>query len=325
MLLLRFLACVAAVWVLAGSLGPKPEASTAGTRTPFQAGPQTTLPKVPRLVAIGDLHADVDAARRALRLAGAINERDAWIGGSLTIVQTGDLIGRGVEDREILDFMLDLKTRAKAAGGTVHLLIGNHEVFAARPDHRWVDPGAFAAFESIPGLNLRLPQLAPLPEPERARFAALMPGGRYAKLLAEHPTLLRVGDTIFAHGGVLPMWARYGVERINTEVREWLSGRGPEPAPTQGLDDGSADDGVMWSRHFAVDTFPLTCTVLKESLSILGARRMVVAHTRQPAITPRCQDQVWAIDVGMSRYYGGDVQVLEIIDDKQVRAIPPRK
>jgi len=120
------------------------------------------------------------------------------------------------------------------------------------------------------------------------------------------------------------MWARYGVDRINTEVREWLSGRTPEPAPTQGLDDGSADDGVMWSRHFAVDNFELACAVLKESLSILGARRMVVAHTRQPVITSRCQDQVWAIDVGMSRYYGGDVQVLEIIDDKQVRAIPPR-
>ena len=291
------------------------------TQPPLGAGAQP--PRVARLVAIGDLHADVDGARRAFRLAGAIDERDAWIGGNLVVVQTGDFIGRGSEDRAMLDFLLDLQARAKAAGGTLHLLIGNHEVFAARLDHRWVHPDAFAAFNDIPGLDLRQKALAGLPPGERARGAALMPGGRYARQLAAFPTVLRVGDTIFAHGGVLPMWAKHGIDRINTEVREWLMGRTAEPASAQGLDDGSADDGVMWSRHFAVDEFVQACAVLKESLSILRAKRMVVAHTRQPTITSRCQDQVWAIDVGISRYYGGDLQVLEIVDDRQVRIVSP--
>ena len=102
-----------------------------------------------------------------------------------------------------------------------------------------------------------------------------------------------------------------------------LAGRTAEPASAQGLDDGSADDGVMWSRHFAVDEFVQACAVLKESLSILRAKRMVVAHTRQPTITSRCQDQVWAIDVGISRYYGGDLLVLEIVDARQVRIVSP--
>jgi hypothetical protein len=277
------------------------------------------------LVAIGDLHADLDAARRAFRLAGAIDDKDAWIGGSLVVVQTGDFIGRSSDDRAMLEFMLDLHARAKAAGGALHILIGNHEVFAARLDHRWVHPDAFAAFTTLPGLNLRHPALTALPASERARGAALMPAGPYARQLAAFPAVLRVGDTIFAHGGVLPMWARHGIDRINTDVREWLSGRTAEPASTQGLDDGSADDGVMWSRHFAVDEFAQACAVLKESLSILGARRMVVAHTRQPAITARCEEQVWAIDVGMSRYYGGGLQVLEITNDQQVRVIQGKR
>jgi len=277
-----------------------------------------------RLVAIGDLHADIEAARRAFRLAGATDDRDAWIGGNLVIVQMGDLIGRGKDDREVLDFVIDLQTRARAAGGTLHVLLGNHEVFAARPDHRWVDPDAFAAFAGIAGLNLRHPSLIDLPPGERARAAALMPGGVYSKHLSTFPAVLRVGDTVFAHAGVLPMWARYGIDRINAEVREWLTGRTSEPPATLGLDDGSLDDGVMWSRHFAAAPDEVACALLKESLSILGARRMVVAHTVRPEIRSRCDEQVWMIDVGISRYYGGELQALEIVNDRQTRIISAR-
>jgi hypothetical protein len=272
-------------------------------------------------VAIGDLHADIDAARKAFQLAGATDAAGAWIGGDLTVVQMGDVIGRGSDDLAVVDFVLDVRAKAKAAGGVVHVLIGNHEVFAARPDHRWVNPDAFAAFDALPGLNLRHPRLARVPSNERARSAAFMPGGPYALQLVAFPAVLRVGDTIFAHGGVTPQWARYGIAAINNDVRAWLLGRTDEPLATQGLDDGSADDGVMWSRHFVAAPEEEGCAMLKESLSILGARRMVVAHTVRPTIVPRCQEQVWPIDVGISRYYGGALQVLEIIDDRQIRVI----
>src|SRR5580700_4901918 len=56
-----------------------------------------------RIVAIGDLHGDLDHARRALRLAGAIDVQDQWTGGRLVVVQTGDEIDRGDDDRSILD------------------------------------------------------------------------------------------------------------------------------------------------------------------------------------------------------------------------------
>jgi len=275
----------------------------------------------PRLVAIGDLHADLENARRAFRLAGAIDERDAWIGGPLVVVQMGDLIGRGFEDRAVLDFVIALREKARAGGGTLHVLLGNHEVFAARPDHRWVDSRAFAGFAGIAGLKFEDPRVAALPPIERARFAALMPGGVYARQIASFPPVLQLGDTVFAHGGVLPLWARHGVERLNRNVRAWLTGAADEPAATLGLDDGSADDGVMWSRHFAAAPEPLACALADESLSLLRARRMVVAHTVLPRITSRCDGRIWAIDVGISRYYGGDLQVLEIVDGKDVRIL----
>jgi hypothetical protein len=42
--------------------------------------------------------------------------------------------------------------------------------------------------------------------------------------MGEFPAVLRIGDTIFAHGGVTPYWAGYGIDRINEEVGLWFAG-----------------------------------------------------------------------------------------------------
>jgi hypothetical protein len=273
-----------------------------------------------RVVAIGDIHADMDALRRALRVAGAVDARDEWIGGSLTVVQLGDLIGRSDDEKQVLDYFFELQRRARKAGGTVHALIGNHEVFGGRLDNQAVGPNPFSAWEQLGGLKRDDPRLRHLPQHARARGAALMPGGPYALQIAELPVVLKIGGTVFAHGGIVPRWARYGVDRINREVRDWLRGTGDEPDSTLGVDDG---DRVMWTRQFSSSVTPADCDVLAESLKLLGARRMVVAHTVHEEITPRCDERVWAIDVGMSRAYGGRVAVLEIVDDSKLRVLRP--
>jgi len=278
-------------------------------------------PNTQRLVAIGDIHADINVARNVFRLAGATDENGNWIGGDLVVVQTGDLIGRSYEDREVLDFLIAMRDKAEAAGGKVHILVGNHEVFGARIELGWVSEEAYAAFDNIPDLDLDSPRLADLPESQRARSAALMPGGHYAKRMAEFPAVLKLGDTIFAHGGVTPHWANYGIDKINDGVSLWFSGQSDEPVSAQGVDAGNDDDSVMMSRHFSDGVGEDDCAMLEESLAILGAKRMVVAHTVHESITSYCNEQVWAIDAGMSRFYGGDVQVLEIINGNEVSVI----
>ena len=273
-----------------------------------------------RIVAIGDIHADIDAMRKAFRTAGAINTRDEWIGGTLTVVQLGDLIGRSDDEKEVLDYFFDLQRRARKAGGTVHALIGNHEVMGGRLDNQAVGPNPFPAWEQLSGLRRDDPRLRHLPPHARARGAALMPGGPYARQIAELPVVLKLGGTVFVHGGVVPRWARYGIDRINREVRDWLRGDTEEPDSAQGVDDG---DRVMWTRQFSSAVTNMDCALLEESLKILGARRMIVAHTVHEEITPRCNERVWATDVGMSRAYGGRVEVLEIVDDSKLRILRP--
>ena len=55
------------------------------------------------------------------------------------------------------------------------------------------------------------------------------------------------------------------------------------------------------------------CALLGRALDALGARRMVVGHTVQKGgISSACGERVYRIDVGLSRFYGGPIQILQI-------------
>jgi hypothetical protein len=304
-----------------GTDGAAPDGGSVELSLPSPlALPDTVLPARPRVVAIGDLHADIGSTRAAFRLAGATNANGTWIGGGLTVVQLGDMIGRSDDERQVLDFLFNVRGQAQAAGGAVHLLIGNHEVMGARVDNQAVGLNPFPGYEDLVGLDLADPRLGYLAAAHKKRGAALMAGGPYAKRFATLPTVIKLGETVFVHGGVVPRWARYGIDKINAEVSHWLFGDTPEPASSLGVDDG---DCVMWTRQFSSAVDPADCATLSESLALLGAKRMIVAHTVQAAITGYCDNKVWAVDVGMSRHYGGPIQVLEIVNDETLTVLRP--
>ena len=294
--------------------GPEPAAKPepAAALTPGELpAPGLRLPAPARLVAIGDLHGDLAATRAALRLAGAIDDDDRWIGGELVVVQTGDQLDRGDDEQAILELLARLQHAAKAAGGALHLLNGNHEFMNALADLRYVTPGGLADFRDAPGADPDDPDLATvmtkIPEPARARLAAFLPGRPWARELAKRNVVQIVGDSVFVHAGVLPAWAGQ-VEDINRDARSWLAG--DRPHPPEAIIDPT---GPVWSRHYSADPDAGDCEQLGEALETLGATRMVVGHTVHTAgIQSACDERVWMIDVGMARHYGGPVQVLEI-------------
>lgn len=268
-----------------------------------------------RIVAIGDLHGDLAATRAALRLAGAIDSQDRWIGGSLIVVQTGDQLDRGDGELQILQLLERLQDEAEKQGGRLYVLNGNHEIMNVQGDLRYVTQAGFQEFKSLPSLPLERPELKQVPEFARARAAAFLPGEIYAQKLAQRPTVLQLGGNVFAHGGILPAHAEMGIEKINRAYSQWLSGQTAElPALLKN------DDSPIWTRAYSLRDRPADCEQLRQSLDRLKAQRMVVSHTVHPEINSACNGQVWRIDVGLSRYYGGSVQVLEI-QDQQVRVL----
>lgn len=266
------------------------------------------FPAPARLVAIGDLHGDVAAAERALRLGGAIDAGGRWIGGRLVVVQTGDRLDRGDDELALLDLFDRVTAEAAAAGGAVHVLNGNHEFMNVQGKMRYVTPAGFAAFRGMPGLDLRRPGLAEHPEAERPRRAAFSPGGPFAMRLARHDVVAVIGDTVFVHGGVLPPAVVYGLARLNRESRAWLRGELAEPPEIL-----LSRFGPVWSRQYSDEPDQSDCALLARSLRMIGASRMVVGHTIQEGgINAKCGGLVWCIDVGLASCFGGPTQAIEI-------------
>jgi hypothetical protein len=251
------------------------------------------LPAPPRLVAIGDVHGDYEATRAVLRLVGATDAGDRWIGKELVVVQTGDQLDRGDGERQILELLERLQAEARAAGGALHVLNGNHELMNAAGDLRYVTAGGFLDFAEVPGVDVADPRAASVPPAMRARLLAFAPGGPYARKLATRPVVLVVGDSVFAHGGVLPAHAG----EISPDVLQ-------------------GDESPVWTRRFCEDPGPDDCAVADETLGLLGVKRMVVGHTvHKDGIVRNCDGKVWCIDVGMASYYGGHPEALEIKGD----------
>ena len=232
------------------------------------------------------------------------------------LVQTGDQLDRGDGEHAILDLLDRLTDEARAAGGAVIALDGNHEVMNVQLDFRYVTAAGFKDFGEVPGAGSNDARLLQLPEAQRARAAAFLPGAPIARRLASRGIVALVGDTVFVHGGLLPKHVRYGLDRMNREVSAWMDGSARElPALV------TSEDGPIWLRRYSAAADAEDCRVLAETLAMIPARRMVVGHTVQRGgISPACGGQVWRIDVGLARFYGGKTEVLEIAGDA-VRAI----
>ena len=264
-----------------------------------------------RIVALGDLHGDLGATRQALRLAGAIDDSDHWIGGELIVVQTGDQLDRGDQEQAILELLDRLQDEARAAGGALHVLNGNHELMNVRLDLRYVTEGGYADFQDAVVITEEDSLLLAHEPDHRARVAAFRPGGPYALLLAERPVVLVIDGNVFVHGGLLPMHLDYGVERLNREVRQWLLGEGEAP------DFIHTSESPTWTREYSDEVDDEDCLQLNDVLERLGAVRMIVGHSvQEDGITPLCEGRVWCIDAGMSEYYGSRIEVLEIDGDE---------
>lgn len=311
----------AALWLLPSAESPKPAEVGAQPAAKPLAQPLEKVslssklfrPASTNIVAIGDLHGDLRAARKALLLAKVIDNADRWVGGTTVVVQTGDEIDRGDEDKEVLELFEKLKGDAKSAGGELIALNGNHELMNVAQDFRYVSKHSFEEFAD------KDPGKAASEGLQSGRAQAFKPGGKYAGMLSERPVMMQVGDTVFVHGGILPKHVRYGLDRINDEVDAWMLARLPSP-PTAAM----GEDGLLWTRLYSDKTDASGCAALHETLQAFGAKRMVVGHTVQQAgINAACDDKVWRIDTGMSRAYGGNIEVLLINGDKVSRLVRP--
>ncbi|PAN41696.1 hypothetical protein PAHAL_8G064200 [Panicum hallii] len=264
----------------------------------------------------------------------------SWAAGPTLAVQLGDILDRGGDELRLLYLLRRLALSAEARGGALLPILGNHEVMNVSGDFRFATPQGLQEFSAWAGWYraglaikrrcgehldpqprnpfLGVPKSFPGVKPEfwdgmRSRLAALRPDGPIARrFLADLPTVLVVGDSVFVHGGLLEANVEYGLERINAEVSEWIRGEGGENARAPEYVRGR--DAVVWLRRFS-DGFDCDCQRLEGVLGMIpGAKRMVMGHTIQTVgINAVCGAQAVRVDVGLSKGCGNGLpEVLEI-------------
>lgn len=253
------------------------------------------------VVAFGDVHGAHRALLDTLRAAGVIDADQRWIAGARHLVGTGDLVDRGADSRQVLDLLMRLEGEAQAAGGRVHVLMGNHELMNLLGELRDLAPGEIAAFAADESSATRdaafaqwLSRQAPAADAATARAAfdarfppgwfarraAFAAGGRYGAWLLQRPVALVVGDTLFAHGGISAAFADWPLERLNREFSTRLK---------QQLDDIAALESAGWiAFEQPGETRPealaarLAAPAADADPALVEAARRVVAWEREP-------------------------------------------
>ena len=328
---------------------------------PSAAVPQ---PAPQRIVAIGDLHGDFDAWRAIAAAAGIIDARGKWTGGNATLVQMGDVVDRGPDSLKIIRDLMRLQKEARRQGGRVVTLLGNHEAMMMTDDMRYVHPGEFAAFADRDSKDRRDRNYeinkAAIEEAYRARtpdmqaaaikdeWLKTMPLGRIEYTLAwrpdgelgrwalDNPAVVKLGDSLFVHGGISSAYAEQSVEDINRKVSTALKAR--NDAPTAIIND---PHGPLWYRGLIVrnEGDPATVAPVPPGLTVAlpiaeeidlvlrnyGVKRIVVGHTpTRGGIIEGAGGKLWRTDSAISRAYGGTLTYLEIIGDRVTAHKVPR-
>jgi Calcineurin-like phosphoesterase len=219
-------------WILLAACLAAPGPWAAGAAAVPQAARASA-----RVVAVGDIHGDLDAFTGILRRAALIDAGGHWSGGGATLVQVGDMIDRGPKSRGVMDFLMALQKDAARQGGRVVVLLGNHELMNIYGDLRYVTPGDYASYADaksdgrreaayrawVQQYGGRAPRskdewMAAHPPGFVEQRAAFAPGGPYGKWLRSLPAVAEVGDSIFLHAGIGPGFATWSIDRMNRAV-----------------------------------------------------------------------------------------------------------
>ncbi|KAF8718616.1 hypothetical protein AX14_011694 [Amanita brunnescens Koide BX004] len=229
------------------------------------------------IVAIGDLHGDMENTRRVLEFSDVVDDNLDWSGKVDILVQTGDIIDRGDDTIVLFDTMDKLRAQAAAKGGQVLSLLGNHEWMNALGDWGGVFPSEIETFGGAEARQemistgkigqtwatnyitaLRLP-LHPSMGPPNTPYPAStlndqnenVAGDNYDYVDQEESHPLSHAALSFVHGGLSPTYRNLAPfpTRINelsaSLLRKSQDRKQPRPCPPQPCPDlppGATDE-----------------------------------------------------------------------------------
>lgn len=253
--------------------------TTADLRT-GHGRPPVAVNGVDSLFIIGDVHGEYDTLTAVLRNAGIIGEGLRWAAGRSHLVFAGDLMDRGDDVTRVLWFVEELERQAAAAGGGLHVVLGNHEIMVMTGDARYISPKE-SHLARLHGV-----EYARLFDPRHTLL------GRW---LTSRPGMIRVDDVLIAHGGVSTDWLSTTLTAFDDTLavytgdaafQLWADTLVPLPLDSVSFQRRNAffwePNSVFWYRDYArSDTLG---SALRAVLNHFEARLHVVGHTPGPDV-----------------------------------------
>ncbi len=195
--------------------------------SPCAAEPAAALPEVrfqaQRVIAFGDVHGAFEQMFKLLRDLEVIDASGSWTAGTTHLVSLGDLLDRGADSKKVMDLLMKLQPEALAAGGRVHVVLGNHELMNLTGDLRYVSAGEYAAFATPGAASGTSSDGAARPPGFEALGKAFLPQGVYGQWLLQQPSVLIINDTAFVHGGVPPLAATMSAAELERTFKARLN------------------------------------------------------------------------------------------------------
>lgn len=240
----------------------------------------TTYAPAEQLLVLSDIEGNFMALRGLLLTNGVIDTDYNWTFGQGHVVVLGDVFDRGVHVTECLWLLYKLEQNAEKQGGKLHFILGNHDLMNLSGDLRYVRK-KYLQNDSLMGV------------PYEQWYTPHTELGRW---VATKNSVERIGDWLFAHGGVSAAVARLGLspEAINDTCRRHYFDALDARNQSKRIGLLFGPDGPHWYRGYVQEE--ASGADVSKVLKWAKCTRMVVAHTIVRSVRSGYDNRVFLVD-----------------------------
>lgn len=262
--------------------------------------------KASRLFILSDIEGNFAGFRKLLQGNGVINENYDWTFGNGELVLVGDFFDRGSQVTEVLWLIYSLEDKAKAAGGYVHFVLGNHEIMNLSFDLRY--------------LNAKYIQTV---STTKEQYGTLYgDNSEIGRWLRTKNVIEKVGDMLFLHAGISQEINNtvLTVDKINELARPFYADT-TYKYPYMETDLIMGDKGPFWYRGYYMGKTIATDEQIDSTLDKFYARHIVTGHTIvADTVSVWRNGKLFDTDV---HHAGGKSEAL-LVEDKKFYRVNPK-
>lgn len=220
---------------------------------------------VSKQLVLSDIEGNFSAFRKLLQSNRVIDQNYNWTFGDGHLVLIGDFFDRGNQVTECLWLIYSLEEKAKACGGYVHFIMGNHEIMNLSGDFRYV--------QTKYKTNSEL-----MSEEYHTLYSRNSELGSW---LRTKNVIEKIGDVLYVHGGISKEvnCSNFNIEKINEIVRLYYDVPVGKIIDTSVLFLVSNKTAPHWYREYYEWDKKAHLSQIDSTLKKFGTTKIVTGHT----------------------------------------------